>query len=93
MASLKIQEQLNLPVIFKQERVESFLPKIRQLNEVAQARGQKLSQMAISWLLSKPYVTSVLMGASSVEQLEDNLSALQQSKLSEEELQSIADIL
>ena len=77
----------------QQDRVESYLPKIRQLNDIAQARGQSLSQMAISWLLSKPFVTSVLMGASSVAQLENNLSALQQSPLSDEELKAISNIL
>lgn len=77
----------------QQQRVESFLPKIRQLNDIAQARGQKLSQMAIRWLLSNPVVTSVLIGASSVEQLEDNVKALQQPELDKEEMQAIAAIL
>src|SRR5512133_2868398 len=56
--------------------------RIHKLNEVAQKRGQKLSQMAIAWTLRKPAVTSSLIGASSVQQLEDNLSALNNLKFS-----------
>ena len=48
------------------EDVKQNLPKIRKLNEIAGRRGQKLSQMAIAWVLRKPQVTSALIGASSV---------------------------
>jgi len=73
--------------------VEANLPKVQKLNEIAQARGQSLAQMAIVWVLRKPAVTSALIGASSVKQLEDNLAALNNLKFSDEELGKIEDIL
>ena len=56
-------------------------------------RGQKLSQMALAWVLRKPQVTSALIGASSVGQLEENLAALNNLDFTDEELQAIEDIL
>src|SRR5512137_901453 len=73
--------------------VKENLPKIRKLNDLAGQRGQSLAQMALSWVLRKPQVTSALVGASSVKQLETNLAALNNLKFSEEELQAIEDIL
>ena len=73
--------------------VEENLPKVKQLNELAQARGQSLAQMAIAWTLRKPAVTSSLIGASSVRQLEDSLAALNNLKFGEEELNKIEEIL
>ena len=73
--------------------VQANLPKVRQLNELAQRRGQKLSQMALAWVLRKPQVTSALIGASSVAQLEDNLGALGNLTFSEAELKEIDKIL
>lgn len=73
--------------------VKANLPKVQQLNELAQARGQSLAQMAIAWVLRKPAVTSALIGASSVRQLEDNLAALNHLKFSEDELEKIEEIL
>jgi L-glyceraldehyde 3-phosphate reductase len=73
--------------------VEKHLDKIRMLNVLAQARGQKLSQMALAWVLRKPQVTSALVGASSVQQLEDNLAALRQLKFEQDELDRIDAIL
>ena len=75
------------------EEVKENLPKVKKLNELAQARGQSLAQMAIAWVLRKPVVTSALIGASSVKQLEDNLAALDNLKFSEEELGRIEEIL
>jgi L-glyceraldehyde 3-phosphate reductase len=60
---------------------------------VAKERGQSLAQMAIAWTLRKPAVTSSLIGASSVRQLEDNLAALKNLKFSDEELSRIESIL
>jgi L-glyceraldehyde 3-phosphate reductase len=68
---------------------EETLAKVRALNEIAQRRGQSLAQMAIAWTLRDPRVTSALAGASSVEQLEQNLSALDNLAFSEEELAEI----
>jgi len=73
--------------------VKENLPKVKQLNELAQQRGQSLAQMAIAWTLRNPVVTSSLIGASSVKQLEDNLAALNNLKFSEEELGRIEEIL
>ena len=73
--------------------VKENLPKVKKLNELAQARGQSLAQMAIAWTLRKPAVTSSLIGASSVKQLEDSLAALNNLQFSEEELNKIEEIL
>jgi L-glyceraldehyde 3-phosphate reductase len=73
--------------------VKSNLPKVQKLTEIAQSRGQSLAQMAIAWTLRKPAITSSLIGASSVQQLEDNLAALNNLKFSEQELDSIESIL
>jgi L-glyceraldehyde 3-phosphate reductase len=73
--------------------VEVNLPKVQKLNDLAQARGQSLAQLAIAWVLRKPAVTSALIGASSVKQLEDNLASLKNLKFSDEELEQIESIL
>jgi len=65
------------------------LRRIRALAEIAKARGQSLAQMSISWLLAKPYVTSVLIGASRWAQIEDNLGALRNTGFSHEEVAAI----
>jgi L-glyceraldehyde 3-phosphate reductase len=62
------------------------IDRIRGLNEIAQARGQSLAQMAIAWVLRDPRVTSALIGARTVEQLEDSLAALRALDFDEEEL-------
>jgi L-glyceraldehyde 3-phosphate reductase len=68
---------------------EESLAKIRALNEIAQGRGQTLAQMALAWTLRDPRVTSTLIGASSVEQLEENVAALDRLDFSEDELTEI----
>ena len=73
--------------------VKQNLPKIQKLNELAGQRGQSLAQMAIAWVLRKPQVTSALVGASSVKQLETNLAALNNLQFSEEELLAIDNVL
>jgi L-glyceraldehyde 3-phosphate reductase len=65
----------------------------RQLDAIARERGQTLAQMALAWVLRKPVVTSALIGASSVAQLDQNLDALAAPPLSEEELKRIEAIL
>ena len=65
------------------------LGKIRALNEIAKQRGQSLAQMAIAWVLRDPRVTSALIGARTVEQLEDSLAALDNLDLSSDELAEI----
>lgn len=73
--------------------VNRNMSKIIKLNDIAQNRGQKLAQMAIAWVLRKPQVTSALIGASSVAQLNDNLAALEKLAFSQDELNSIEQIL
>ena len=68
---------------------EQALAKIRGLNDIAQRRGQTLAQMALAWTLRDPRMTSTLPGASSLQQLEDNLRALDNLEFSEEELAEI----
>ena len=68
---------------------EQTLAKVRALNEVAASRGQSLAQMAIAWILRHQGVTSALIGASSVEQLEANVAALDRLDFSDDELAEI----
>jgi L-glyceraldehyde 3-phosphate reductase len=68
---------------------EDNLARARGLNKVAQRRGQSLARMAIAWTLRDPRVTSALIGASSVRQLEDNLGALENLKFEADELAEI----
>ena len=62
---------------------------MRALNEIAQRRGQTLAQMAIAWVLRDPRVTSALLGASSVAQLEQNVAALERVDFDPGELEEI----
>jgi L-glyceraldehyde 3-phosphate reductase len=73
------QDQLN----------EATLDKVRALNDLAGRRGQSLAQMAIAWTLRDPRVTSALVGASSVAQLEANVAALDNLEFSDDELAEI----
>jgi len=65
------------------------LAHVRALNEIAAARGQSLAQLALSWALRDPRVTSVLIGASSVAQLEENLAAAGHTEFTDDELAAI----
>lgn len=77
----------------KPEQVEPAIEKVKLLNEIALQRGQTLAQMALVWLLKDPRITSVLIGASSVKQLDDNVAALDNRRFSEAELKKIELIL
>jgi L-glyceraldehyde 3-phosphate reductase len=68
---------------------DEALERIRALNEIAKGRGQSLAQLALAWALRDPRVTSALVGASSVEQLEANIAALDKLELSDDELGEI----
>ena len=68
---------------------EEVLDHVRALNDIAQRRGQSLAQMALAWALRDPRVTSVLIGASSVGQLEQNVGALERLDFSDDELAAI----
>ncbi|WP_424768682.1 L-glyceraldehyde 3-phosphate reductase [Paenibacillus sp. sgz302251] len=71
----------------------SKLSKVKQLHELAQERGQTLAQMALAWVLRGGKVTSALIGASRVEQIDDNVATLSRLDFSEEELARIEAIL
>jgi L-glyceraldehyde 3-phosphate reductase len=73
----------------RDQLTEQTLNHIRALAEVARQRGQSLAQLALSWVLRDPRVTSALIGASSVTQLEENLAAAQNTTFSAEELAEI----
>jgi L-glyceraldehyde 3-phosphate reductase len=77
----------------KTDQVRNNLPKIQALSAIAEKRGQSLAQMAIAWVLRLPTVTSALLGASSVAQLEENLRALDRLEFTGEELAEIESIL
>jgi L-glyceraldehyde 3-phosphate reductase len=68
---------------------EETLAKVRALNELAGRRGQSLAQLAVAWTLRDPRVTSALLGASSVAQLEDNVAALDRLDFTDDELAEI----
>ncbi|WP_127530926.1 L-glyceraldehyde 3-phosphate reductase [Paenibacillus kobensis] len=72
---------------------EGKMAKVHKLNEVAKERGQSLAQLALAWVLRGGRVTSALIGASRVEQIDDNVAALNNLAFSEEELRRIEDIL
>jgi len=75
------------------ENVEVTIEKVKQLNKVANGRDQTLAEMAIAWILRDGIVTSVLIGASRVSQIEENVKALQNIEFSKEELAAIDEIL
>lgn len=77
----------------KDDLTQKVYEKIIALNTLALERGQSLAEMALSWLLKDESVTSVIVGASSVEQLQNNLEALKNSSFSQEELIKINDIV
>lgn len=72
---------------------EEKIAKSRLLNKLANERGQSLAQMALAWVLRKGHVTSALIGASKVSQLDDNVAALKQPTFTQEELDLIDQIL
>jgi L-glyceraldehyde 3-phosphate reductase len=83
------------PVSFlsKDQVTEEVVNRVKKLNKVAVERGQNLAQMALAWVLRGGRVTSALIGASRVSQIEENVAALNNLSFSEEELNRIEDIL
>lgn len=71
----------------------AVLAKVRKLHAIAQARGQSLAQMSLAWVLRDPIVTTALIGASKLSQLEDNVAALKNTNFSASELAAIDRIL
>jgi L-glyceraldehyde 3-phosphate reductase len=80
-------------VFLRKKDVDTAHGKIIHLNQIAGKRGQTLAQMALAWLLRDKRVTSVLIGASSVQQLNDNADALKSEPFRSDELQEISDVL
>ena len=76
----------------KEALTEKRLHQIKSLNEMALRRGQSLAEMALNWILKDDYVTSVIIGSSSVNQLEQNLKALNNTPFSTEELKEIESL-
>lgn len=72
---------------------EDKISRVRKLNEIAQARGQSMAEMAIAWVLRRPVVTSALIGASRVQQIEDVVRGLSNLAFTQEELDKIDQIL
>jgi L-glyceraldehyde 3-phosphate reductase len=72
---------------------EEKLSKVQRLNDLAQQRGQSLAQMAIAWVLRHPVMTSALIGASKVSQVEECVAALDKLDFSEDELRTVEGIL
>jgi L-glyceraldehyde 3-phosphate reductase len=77
----------------KEDITEDKLLRVRRLNEMAQKRGQSMAQMALAWVLRQPAVTSALVGASRVSQVEDSVATLNRLDFSQEELSKIEQIL
>ena len=78
----------------KREQVtEDVIKKVRMLNELAEQRSQTLAQMALAWVLREPQVTSVVIGASKIEQIEQNIAALDNLEFTDDELAQIDRIL
>ncbi|MCF6333770.1 MAG: L-glyceraldehyde 3-phosphate reductase [Draconibacterium sp.] len=73
--------------------VKSAIGKVQKLNEIAKQRGQSLAQMALAWILKDKRITSVLIGASSIKQIDDNVETLKNIMFSDEELRLIEEIL
>lgn len=80
-------------VFLKKADVESAHDKILKLNAIAQQRGQSLAQMALAWVLKDKRITSVLIGASSPEQIDENVKTLNNTAFSSDELHEIKKIL
>ncbi len=80
-------------VFLKKADVESAHDKILKLNAIAQQRGQSLAQMALAWVLKDNRITSVLIGASSPEQIDENVKTLNNTTFSSDELHEIKKIL
>ena len=70
-----------------------LIEKVSMLNDMAISRGQSLAQMALAWVLRRKEVTSALIGASSPEQIKENIDALKNKEFTDEELREIDNIL
>ncbi len=76
----------------KSQITPELVERLVKLNDIAQQRGQTLAQMALAWCFHKPQVNSVIVGTSSVKQLQDNIAALENTHFSDEELWRIGEL-
>ena len=92
---IPVDSRANKPDAFlkKNDVTQDALTKVRALSEVARSRGQSVAQLALAWVLRDPRMTSALIGASRVEQVEQNVAALANLRFSSEELSRIDSIL
>jgi L-glyceraldehyde 3-phosphate reductase len=91
--SRAMQDAIASPRLRQQLESGEMVTKLRALNEIAAARGQSLAQMALAWILRLPEITSALIGASRVEQIEQNVAALSNLQFSADELRRIEALL
>lgn len=92
---IPVDSRANLPNTFLTPAnvTDELIGKLTQLNAIAQARGQTLAQMAIAWVLRQPQVTSALIGASRLSQIQDCVAALNNLDFSGGELAAIDAII
>ncbi len=81
------------PFLSEKNLTPEVLAKVQKLNLIAQQRGQKLPQMALAWVLRQPGVTSTIIGASKVEQIEENVRTIENLTFSDDELRALDDLL
>lgn len=86
-------QRQNSPFLSEKDITPELITKISELNNMAVQRGQTLAEMSLSWVLANKYVTSVIVGASSVKQLQDNLKVTDNISFDKEELNRIDEIL
>ncbi|MEG0707361.1 MAG: aldo/keto reductase, partial [Cellulosilyticaceae bacterium] len=91
--NLEQTRAINAKVLRGEETLPEVLTKVERLNEIAKRRGQTLAQMAIAWTIREGGVTSALIGASSVAQIEENVRALDNLNFSDEELLAIEHVV
>jgi len=76
----------------KSQITPELVARLVKLNDISQQRGQTLAQMALAWCFHKPQVNSVIVGTSSVKQLQDNIAALENVHFSDDELWRIGEL-
>jgi len=86
-------DKLNNKLAWGGKVTEENIAKVKILNQIAQERDQSLAQMAIAWVLRSPEMTTALIGASKVSQVEDSVGALKNLNFSDKELQTIEEVL
>lgn len=81
------------PFLSNSDLTPSLLQKVQELGQIAQSRGQSMSQLALAWVLREPCITSAIIGARTIEQLKENIATIDNLLLTSEELTKIDNIL